>query len=193
CTREPRASRSQAARDVRKARDPDRGAEAPGGRGRGCGVRLGVGRDHVSGDAGQAGDHLLRDLGGDPRAPGARSAVPRVGRPVQPPSTRQCARRRIIAGAGSYVSYLEGCSAPVRDENQLHAAVVELVALDAATIKYSTSQNWYPGDEAGRGGIYNFVTKRGACRGQDSKISWTQVETGSAITLNYPGVHTRAH
>ncbi len=85
------------------------------------------------------------------------------------------------------MSYLEGCSAPVRDENQLHAAVVELVALDRATIKYSTIQNWYPGDEEGRGGIYNFVTKRGACRGRGSKISWTQVETGSAITWKYPG------
>src|SRR5207247_2794799 len=108
-------------------------------------------------------------------------------------STGQFERTLIIADAGSYVSYLEGCSAPVRDENQLHAAVVELVALDAATIKYSTIQNWYLGDEAGRGGMYNCVTTRGACRGQDSKISWTQVETGSAITLNYPGVHTRAH
>src|SRR5439155_611295 len=100
-------------------------------------------------------------------------------------STGQFERTLIIADAGSYVSYLEGCSAPVRDENQLHAAVVELVALDAATIKYSTIQNWYPGDEAGRGGIYNFVTKRGACRGQNSKISWTQVETGSAHTFPY--------
>ncbi|MBI4185080.1 MAG: Fe-S cluster assembly protein SufB, partial [Proteobacteria bacterium] len=87
---------------------------------------------------------------------------------------------------GSYVSYLEGCTAPMRDENQLHAAVVELIALDDAEIKYSTVQNWYPGDEEGRGGIYNFVTKRGACRGRNSKISWTQVETGSAITWKYP-------
>src|SRR5947199_4805902 len=101
-------------------------------------------------------------------------------------STGQFERTLIIADPGSYVSYLEGCSAPVRDENQLHAAVVELVALDAATIKYSTVQNWYPGDAEGRGGIYNFVTKRGACRGQNSKISWTQVETGSAITWKYP-------
>jgi Fe-S cluster assembly protein SufB len=85
------------------------------------------------------------------------------------------------------VSYLEGCSAPMRDENQLHAAVVELVALDRATIKYSTIQNWYPGDEEGKGGIYNFVTKRGKCAGANSKISWTQVETGSAITWKYPG------
>ena len=102
-------------------------------------------------------------------------------------STGQFERTLIVAEAGSYVSYLEGCSAPVRDENQLHAAVVELVALDDATIKYSTIQNWYPGDEEGRGGIYNFVTKRGACRGKNSKISWTQVETGSAITWKYPG------
>src|SRR5690348_8917979 len=102
-------------------------------------------------------------------------------------STGQFERTLIIADEGSYVSYLEGCSAPIRDENQLHAAVVELVALDRATIKYSTIQNWYPGDEAGRGGIYNFVTKRGACRGRGSKISWTQVETGSAITWKYPG------
>src|SRR2546426_446602 len=102
-------------------------------------------------------------------------------------STGQFERTLIVAEAGSYVSYLEGCSAPVRDENQLHAAVVELVALDDATIKYSTIQNWYPGDEQGRGGIYNFVTKRGKCQGRGSKISWTQVETGSAITWKYPG------
>ncbi len=100
--------------------------------------------------------------------------------------TGQFERTLIIADAGSYVSYLEGCTAPMRDENQLHAAVVELVALDDAEIKYSTVQNWYPGDEHGKGGIYNFVTKRGACRGRNSKISWTQVETGSAITWKYP-------
>jgi len=102
-------------------------------------------------------------------------------------STGQFERTLIIAEEGSHVSYLEGCSAPTRDENQLHAAVVELVALDNAQIKYSTIQNWYPGDEEGKGGIYNFVTKRGACRGRNSKISWTQVETGSAITWKYPG------
>ena len=102
-------------------------------------------------------------------------------------STGQFERTLIIADEGSYVSYLEGCSAPMRDENQLHAAVVELVALDNAQIKYSTIQNWYPGDEEGRGGIYNFVTKRGKCAGRNSKISWTQVETGSAITWKYPG------
>jgi Fe-S cluster assembly protein SufB len=101
-------------------------------------------------------------------------------------NTGQFERTLIIADRGSYVSYLEGCTAPQRDENQLHAAVVELVALDDAEIKYSTVQNWYPGDENGRGGIYNFVTKRGACRGRNSKISWTQVETGSAITWKYP-------
>src|SRR6201985_86866 len=100
----------------------------------------------------------------------------------------QFERTLIIADQGSYVSYLEGCTAPMRDENQLHAAVVELVALDDAQIKYSTVQNWYPGDENGKGGIYNFVTKRGACRGRKSKISWTQVETGSAITWKYPSV-----
>ncbi len=100
--------------------------------------------------------------------------------------TGQFERTLIIADAGSYVSYLEGCTAPMRDENQLHAAVVELIALDDAEIKYSTVQNWYPGDENGVGGIYNFVTKRGACRGRNSKISWTQVETGSAITWKYP-------
>ena len=100
--------------------------------------------------------------------------------------TGQFERTLIVAEAGSYVSYLEGCTAPMRDENQLHAAVVELVAADDAEIKYSTVQNWYPGDEQGRGGIYNFVTKRGACRGRRSKISWTQVETGSAITWKYP-------
>jgi Fe-S cluster assembly protein SufB len=101
-------------------------------------------------------------------------------------NTGQFERTLIIAEEGSYVSYLEGCTAPQRDENQLHAAVVELVALDDAEIKYSTVQNWYPGDEEGKGGIYNFVTKRGACRGRNSKISWTQVETGSAITWKYP-------
>ncbi len=100
--------------------------------------------------------------------------------------TGQFERTLIIAEEGAYVSYLEGCTAPKRDENQLHAAVVELVALDDAEIKYSTVQNWYPGDEEGRGGIYNFVTKRGDCRGARSKISWTQVETGSAITWKYP-------
>jgi len=100
--------------------------------------------------------------------------------------TGQFERTLIVADRGAYVSYLEGCTAPMRDENQLHAAVVELVALDDAQIKYSTVQNWYPGDEEGRGGIYNFVTKRGACRGRRSKISWTQVETGSAITWKYP-------
>jgi Fe-S cluster assembly protein SufB len=100
--------------------------------------------------------------------------------------TGQFERTLIIADKGSYVSYLEGCTAPMRDENQLHAAVVELVALDDAEIKYSTVQNWYPGDENGKGGIYNFVTKRGDCRGARSKISWTQVETGSAITWKYP-------
>lgn len=102
--------------------------------------------------------------------------------------TGQFERTLIIAEEGSYVSYLEGCTAPMRDENQLHAAVVELVALDNAQIKYSTVQNWYPGDEEGRGGIFNFVTKRGACRGVNSKISWTQIETGSAITWKYPSV-----
>ncbi len=101
-------------------------------------------------------------------------------------NTGQFERTLLIADAGSYVSYLEGCTAPMRDENQLHAAVVELVALDDAEIKYSTVQNWYPGDKNGKGGIYNFVTKRGACRGRNSKISWTQVETGSAITWKYP-------
>ncbi|MCK7592716.1 Fe-S cluster assembly protein SufB [Pseudomarimonas salicorniae] len=100
--------------------------------------------------------------------------------------TGQFERTLIVAEEGSHVSYLEGCTAPMRDENQLHAAVVELVALERAEIKYSTVQNWYPGDEEGRGGIYNFVTKRGECRGAKSKISWTQVETGSAITWKYP-------
>ncbi len=101
-------------------------------------------------------------------------------------NTGQFERTLIIADEGSYVSYLEGCTAPMRDENQLHAAVVELVTLDNAEIKYSTVQNWYPGDKEGKGGIYNFVTKRGDCRGRNSKISWTQVETGSAITWKYP-------
>jgi Fe-S cluster assembly protein SufB len=100
--------------------------------------------------------------------------------------TGQFERTLIIADAGAYVSYLEGCTAPMRDENQLHAAVVELIALDDARIRYSTVQNWYPGDKEGKGGIYNFVTKRGDCRGANSHISWTQVETGSAITWKYP-------
>jgi Fe-S cluster assembly protein SufB len=103
-------------------------------------------------------------------------------------NTGQFERTLIVAEEGAYVSYLEGCTAPMRDENQLHAAVVELIALDNAEIKYSTVQNWYPGDAEGRGGIYNFVTKRGLCKGRHSKISWTQVETGSAITWKYPSV-----
>ena len=103
-------------------------------------------------------------------------------------NTGQFERTLIIADKGAYVSYLEGCTAPMRDENQLHAAVVELVALDDAEIKYSTVQNWYPGDKNGNGGIYNFVTKRGTCLGDNSKISWTQVETGSAVTWKYPSV-----
>ena len=101
-------------------------------------------------------------------------------------NTGQFERTLIIADKDSYVSYLDGCTAPMRDENQLHAACVELITLDNAEIKYSTVQNWYPGDENGKGGVYNFVTKRGACRGNNSKISWTQVETGSAITWKYP-------
>ncbi|MCB4763469.1 MAG: Fe-S cluster assembly protein SufB, partial [Sulfurovum sp.] len=101
-------------------------------------------------------------------------------------NTGQFERTLIIADEGSYVSYNEGCSAPMRDENQLHAAVVELVAMKNAEIKYSTIQNWYPGDKEGKGGIYNFVTKRGICKGDNAKISWTQVETGSAITWKYP-------
>ena len=108
-------------------------------------------------------------------------------------NTGQFERTLIVADRGAYVSYLEGCTAPKRDENQLHAAVVELVALDDARIKYSTVQNWYPGDEEGKGGIYNFVTKRGQCRGDRSHISWTQVETGSAITWKYPSVILRGN
>ena len=108
-------------------------------------------------------------------------------------NTGQFERTLIIADEDSYVSYLEGCTAPMRDENQLHAAVVELVALKNATIKYSTVQNWYPGDKDGKGGIYNFVTKRGHCRGTRAKISWTQVETGSAITWKYPSVILEGH
>src|SRR3712207_9136167 len=101
-------------------------------------------------------------------------------------NTGQFERTLIVADEGAYVSYLEGCTAPKRDENQLHAAVVELVALEGATIKYSTVQNWFAGDEEGKGGIYNFVTKRGKCAGRSEEISWTQVETGSAITWKYP-------
>ncbi|MFM8355699.1 MAG: Fe-S cluster assembly protein SufB, partial [Gammaproteobacteria bacterium] len=108
-------------------------------------------------------------------------------------NTGQFERTLIIADRGAYVSYLEGCTAPMRDENQLHAAVVELVALEDAEIKYSTVQNWYPGDKDGKGGIYNFVTKRGVCLGDRAKISWTQVETGSAITWKYPSVVLRGH
>ncbi len=110
---------------------------------------------------------------------------------IKAKNTGQFERTLIIADRDAYVSYLEGCTAPMRDENQLHAAVVELVALENAQIKYSTVQNWYPGDKEGRGGIYNFVTKRGDCRGAHSKISWTQVETGSAITWKYPSVILR--
>tara|TARA_Y100000768_G_scaffold360834_1_gene318385 strand:- start:645 stop:1481 length:837 start_codon:yes stop_codon:yes gene_type:complete len=101
-------------------------------------------------------------------------------------NTGQFERTLIVADEGAYVSYLEGCTAPMRDENQLHAAVVELVTLDNAEIKYSTVQNWYPGDKDGKGGIYNFVTKRGLCKGYKSKISWTQIETGSSLTWKYP-------
>ena len=101
-------------------------------------------------------------------------------------NTGQFERTLIVADEGSYVSYLEGCTAPMRDENQLHAAVVELIAMDDAEIKYSTVQNWYPGDKEGKGGIYNFVTKRALCKGKNSKVSWTQVETGSAVTWKYP-------
>jgi len=107
--------------------------------------------------------------------------------------TGQFERTLIVAEEGAYVSYLEGCTAPMRDENQLHAAVVELVAFDNAQIKYSTVQNWYPGDKNGKGGIYNFVTKRGKCQGVNSKISWTQVETGSAITWKYPSCILQGH
>jgi Fe-S cluster assembly protein SufB len=107
--------------------------------------------------------------------------------------TGQFERTLIIADEGSYVSYLEGCTAPKRDENQLHAAVVELIALTDATIKYSTVQNWYPGDKNGKGGIYNFVTKRGICKGDRSKITWTQVETGSAVTWKYPSCILQGH
>src|SRR5690606_1797984 len=103
-------------------------------------------------------------------------------------NTGQFERTLIVAEDESYVSYLEGCTAPQRDENQMHAAVVELIAMERAEIKYSTVQNWFPGDKMGKGGIYNFVTKRGICKGNHSKISWTQVETGSAITWKYPSV-----
>src|SRR5512138_3710305 len=108
-------------------------------------------------------------------------------------NTGQFERTLIVAEEGAYVSYMEGCTAPQRDENQLHAAVVEIIALDNAEVKYSTVQNWYPGDRNGKGGIYNFVTKRGICRGKKSKISWTQVETGSAITWKYPSCILRGN
>jgi Fe-S cluster assembly protein SufB len=108
-------------------------------------------------------------------------------------NTGQFERTLLVADDESYVSYLEGCTAPMRDENQLHAAVVEIVALERAEVKYSTVQNWYPGDRDGKGGIYNFVTKRGICKGDHSKISWTQVETGSAITWKYPSCILKGH
>jgi Fe-S cluster assembly protein SufB len=108
-------------------------------------------------------------------------------------NTGQFERTLIIAEDDAYVSYLEGCTAPMRDENQLHAAIVEIVALENAEVKYSTVQNWYPGDKEGKGGVYNFVTKRGICKGDNSKISWTQVETGSAITWKYPSCILRGH
>jgi Fe-S cluster assembly protein SufB len=105
--------------------------------------------------------------------------------------TGQFERTLIVAEEGSYVSYLEGCTAPQRDENQLHAAVVEIVVMKDAEVKYSTVQNWYPGDSSGKGGIYNFVTKRGICKGENSKLCWAQVETGSAITWKYPSTILR--
>jgi len=108
-------------------------------------------------------------------------------------NTGQFERTLIVAEDDSYVSYLEGCTAPMRDENQLHAAIVEIVAMENAEVKYSTVQNWYPGDKEGRGGIYNFVTKRGICKGDNSKISWTQVETGSAVTWKYPSCILRGN
>ena len=141
------------------------------------------------------GDNLFAALNSAVFSDGSFAYIPRGVRcpmelstyfRINAQETGQFERTLIIAEEGSYVSYLEGCTAPMRDENQLHAAVVELVALDDAEIKYSTVQNWYPGDKEGKGGIYNFVTKRGACRGRRSKISWTQVETGSAITWKYP-------
>jgi Fe-S cluster assembly protein SufB len=142
-----------------------------------------------------AGDNLFAALNSAVFSDGSFAYVPRGVRcpmelstyfRINAQETGQFERTLIVAEEGAYVSYLEGCTAPRRDENQLHAAVVELIALDDAEIKYSTVQNWYPGDANGRGGIYNFVTKRGACRGRRSKISWTQVETGSAITWKYP-------
>jgi len=108
-------------------------------------------------------------------------------------NTGQFERTLLVADDESYVSYLEGCTAPMRDENQLHAAIVEIVAMEKAEVKYATVQNWYPGDKNGKGGIYNFVTKRGICKGNDSKISWTQVETGSAITWKYPSCILKGH
>lgn len=101
-------------------------------------------------------------------------------------NTGQFERTLIVADADAYVSYMEGCTAPQRDENQLHAAVIEIIAMENAEVKYSTVQNWFPGDKDGKGGIYNFVTKRGLCEGENSKISWTQVETGSSVTWKYP-------
>ena len=136
---------------------------------------------------------LLRRLASStcPRACAARWSC-RPTSASTPQDTGQFERTLIVADEGAYVSYLEGCTAPMRDENQLHAAVVELVALDDAEIKYSTVQNWYPGDKDGKGGIYNFVTKRGACRGRKLEDHWTQVETGSAITWKYPPACCRA-
>lgn len=144
-----------------------------------------------------AGDNLFAALNAAVFSDGSFAYIPKGVRCPMELSTYfrinamnsgQFERTLVIADEGSYVSYLEGCTAPMRDENQLHAAVVELIALDDAEIKYSTVQNWYPGDKDGKGGVYNFVTKRGICKGNNSKISWTQVETGSSITWKYPSV-----
>jgi Fe-S cluster assembly protein SufB len=144
-----------------------------------------------------AGDNLFAALNAAVFSDGSFAYIPKGVRCPMELSTYfrinamnsgQFERTLVIADEGSYVSYLEGCTAPMRDENQLHAAVVELVAMDDAEIKYSTVQNWYPGDKDGKGGVYNFVTKRGICKGNNSKISWTQVETGSSITWKYPSV-----
>src|SRR5213083_1904303 len=193
-SQEPRGCRSGDPGPLREVGDPAPGAGAPRGRRGRRGPRQRLRRDDVQGQARGPGDHLLFLLRGRPGASGPRAQVPRLRRALELSTyfrinamdTGQFERTLIIADPGAYVSYLEGCTAPIRDTNQLHAAVVELIALDDAEIKYSTIQNWYPGDKQGKGGIYNFVTKRGKCLGVNSKISWTQVETGSSITWKYP-------
>src|SRR6266508_3394975 len=181
---EPRRGRPAVARHFREAGHSAPRTEAAGQRGRRRDLRQCLGGDGLQGETGEGGSDLLLVFGSGAGLPGTGQKVHRLGSSLH----RQLLRDFELGGLfGRLVLlYLEGCTAPKFDKNQLHAAVVELVAFDNAEIKYSTVQNWYAGDEEGRGGIYNFVTKRGKCAGNNSKISWTQVETGSAITWKYP-------